>query len=90
MNLHKIANVSVIRPAILSATLVKPKKMLNIILRRLVGALSDLGLVVFYYQTSSQSIQFPPLKDQRNDIAVKFLDICMENNRLLRCYSGPE
>ena len=90
MNLREIANVSVIQPAISTVLLAKPKKRLNIILGTLLGAAPDLGLACFYYHTSSQFIQFPPLKDQRNDLAVKFYDICIETNQLVRCYSGAE
>lgn len=47
MDMEKIANVSVIQPALVPLKPVKPKKLLNIILATILGTVGSLGLAFF-------------------------------------------
>ena len=84
-NMRELVKVSVIQPVILSAPIVNSKNMLNIILRILLGSLLDRGLACFSEHTSSESIQFSPLKEQIKYLLLRFYDSCVENSQTLTC-----
>ena len=69
MNRQKMANVSVIQPAAVPANPIKPKKMLNIVLGILLGAVSGLGFA-FFCEFNSQAISTPETLEKKLGLPV--------------------
>ncbi len=69
MNQQKMANVSVIQPATVPAKPIKPKKMLNIILGIILGAVSGLGFA-FFCEFNSQAISTPENLEKKLGLPV--------------------
>jgi uncharacterized protein involved in exopolysaccharide biosynthesis len=69
MNRLKMANISVIQEAAVPTEPVKPKKMMNIALGILVGAISGLGLA-FLSESASQTFSTPEQVENRLGLTV--------------------
>jgi uncharacterized protein involved in exopolysaccharide biosynthesis len=69
LNRQKIANISVIQAPVAPQKPVKPKKLLNIILGVLLGAVSGLGFA-FFLEFTSQSFSTPEQLEQRLGLPV--------------------
>jgi uncharacterized protein involved in exopolysaccharide biosynthesis len=69
MNRSKMANVSVIQSAAVPAKPVKPKKLLNVLLGIVLGAVSGLGFA-FFSEYTSQVFSTPESVERRLGLPV--------------------
>jgi len=69
MNRLKMANISVIQPATVPVTPVKPKKKLNILLGAIFGAVSGIG-VALLSERASQGLSTPDTAEKRLNLRV--------------------
>ena len=69
MNLHKMANVAVIRQASIPTEPVKPRMGYNLLLALILGCVSGLGLA-FFSEYAGQSLSTPEAAEKRLDIQV--------------------
>jgi uncharacterized protein involved in exopolysaccharide biosynthesis len=69
LNRRKVANISVIQEAAVPAEPVKPKKLLNIVLGVILGAVSGLGFA-FFKEYTGQGLSTPESAEQRLGLPV--------------------